>query len=192
MAAAAALVSRSAPAAELGGTQSCGGSAAAISTRSASPASARAERSSSCTPAKVMPSITRTSTIAVIDSGCMNGVMPPLSIVPMLTTAPVWYPWDGAEIRISTTRTTQKVRDIERDPRVAFCVDDQVAGEYLTLYGEAVIVAGERVTELTWPLLLAYMHPAEATARWERINADGSRVVIVLRPVSVTGREQVK
>ena len=46
--------------------------------------------------------------------------------------------------------------------------------------------------ELTWPLLLAYMHPAEAAARWERINADGSRVVIVLRPMSVTGREQVK
>ncbi len=106
--------------------------------------------------------------------------------------APVWYLWDGAEIRISTPRTTQKVRDIERDPRVAFCVDDQVAGEYLTLYGEAVIVADERVAELTWPLLLAYMHPAEATARWERINADGSRVVIVLRPASVTGRQQVR
>jgi hypothetical protein len=42
-------------------------------------------------------------------------------------------------------------------------VDDQVASEYITLYGEAVIVVGERVTELTWPLLLAYMHPAEAT-----------------------------
>src|SRR5437773_8989515 len=97
-----------------------------------------------------------------------------------------------ADIRISTRRTTQKVRDIERDPRVAFCVDDQVAGEYLTLYGEAVIVADERVAELTWPLLLAYMHPAEATARWERINADGSRVVIVLRPASVTGRQQVR
>jgi hypothetical protein len=53
-------------------------------------------------------------------------------------------------------------------------------------------VAGERVTELTWPLLLAYMHPPEASARGERINADGSCVVIVLRPVSVTGRQQVK
>jgi hypothetical protein len=73
-------------------------------------------------------------------------------------------------VRISTPRTTQKVRDIEGDPRVAFCVDDQVAGEYPTLYGEAAIVTGERVAELTWPLLLAYMHPAEAAARWERIN----------------------
>ncbi len=105
---------------------------------------------------------------------------------------PVWYLWDGAEIRISTPRTTQKVTDIELDPRVAFCVDDQVAGEYLTLYGRAAIVADQRVAELTWPLLLAYHHPAEATARWDRINADGSRVVILLRPARVTGRQQVR
>ena len=105
---------------------------------------------------------------------------------------PVWYLWDGAEIRISTPRTTQKVRDTEHDPRVAFCVDDQVAGEYVTLYGEAVIVSGERVTELTWPLLLAYLHREEAATRWSRINADGSRVVIILRPARITGREQVR
>ena len=105
---------------------------------------------------------------------------------------PVWYLWDGAEVRISTPRTTKKVRDIELDPRVALCVDDQVAGEYLTLYGQAAIIADERVTELTWPLLLAYLHPDEAAARWDRINADGSRVVILMRPARVTGRQQVK
>jgi hypothetical protein len=75
---------------------------------------------------------------------------------------------------------------------VAFCVDDQADGEYLTLYGEAVIVTDERVTELTWPLLLAYMHREEAAARWNRINADGSRVVIILRPTRVTGRQRVR
>ena len=105
---------------------------------------------------------------------------------------PVWYFWDGAEVRISTPRTTKKVRDIELDPRVALCVDDQVAGEYLTLYGRAAIVADERVTELTWPLLLAYLHPDEAAARWDRINAGGSRVVILMRPARVTGRQHVK
>ena len=105
---------------------------------------------------------------------------------------PVWFLWDGSEIRVSTPRTTQKVRDIESDPQVAFCVDDQVAGEYLTLYGQASIVTGDRVTDLTWPLLLKYHHPAEATARWNRINADGSRVVILLRPARLTGRQQVK
>jgi hypothetical protein len=64
-----------------------------------------------------MPSMTRTSTVAVMVSGCMNGVM---------------------------------------------------------------------------PLLLAYLPPDEATARWDRINADGSRVVIVVRPARVAGRQQVR
>jgi hypothetical protein len=71
-----------APAAELGGTQSCGGPARAISTRPARPALARADRSSFGTSSLVMPSMTRTSIVAVMVSGCMNGVMPPLTMVP--------------------------------------------------------------------------------------------------------------
>ena len=67
-----------------------------------------------------------------------------------------------------------------------------MAGEYVTLYGEAVIVSGERVTELTWPLLLAYLHREEAATRWSRINADGSRVVIILRPARMADRGQVR
>lgn len=121
-----------------------------------------------------------------------NGVLTTVGPDGWPHSGPVWYLWDGAEIRISTTRATWKVRDIEGDPRVAFCVDDQVCGEYVTLYGRARIVADERVTELTRPLLLAYLHADEATARWDRINADGSRVVILLRPARVTGRQHVK
>lgn len=106
--------------------------------------------------------------------------------------APVWYFWDGTSIRISTPASTIKVADVEADNRVAFCVDDQVSGEYLTIYGIAVIVRGDRVSELTMPLLMAYLHPDEAAARWARINADGSRVVIVITPTRVAGRQQVR
>jgi PPOX class probable F420-dependent enzyme len=105
---------------------------------------------------------------------------------------PVWYFWDGAAIRISTPGWTRKVADIRTDPRVALCVDDQVAGDYLTMYGSAVIVDDERVTELTEPLLLAYLHPDEAAARWARINADGSRVVLLITPDRIAGRQQVR
>jgi hypothetical protein len=89
MAAAAESISRAAPTAELGGIQSCGGSAKAISTRSSNPALTRAERSPFGTSGLVMPSMTRTSMIAVMVSGCMNGVMPPLIMVPMLTVGRV-------------------------------------------------------------------------------------------------------
>ncbi len=106
--------------------------------------------------------------------------------------APVWYLWDGEAVRISTLRTTQKVADILRDPRVALCVDDQVAGEYLTIYGVATVVDNPEVAELTWPLLSRYHHPDEASARWSRIDAQRSRVLIFITPVSITGRAGVK
>jgi len=35
-------------------------------------------------------------------------------------------------------------------------------------------------------------HREEAATRWSRINADGSRVVIILRPARIAGREQVR
>jgi PPOX class probable F420-dependent enzyme len=121
-----------------------------------------------------------------------NGVLATVGPDGSPHAAPVWYLWDGDEILISTPGTTQKIRDIERNPRVALCVDDQVAAEYLTLYGQASIVTGERVTELTWPLLLSYLPPDEARVRWDRINADGSRVVILLRPDRLRGRERAR
>jgi PPOX class probable F420-dependent enzyme len=105
---------------------------------------------------------------------------------------PVWYLWDGTSVRISTPAWTIKVADVEADNRVAFCVDDQVSGEYLTIYGTATVVRGDRVSELTMPLLLKYHHPDEAAARWERINADGSRVVMVITPARTAGRQHVR
>ncbi len=106
--------------------------------------------------------------------------------------APVWYLWDGEAVRISTVRTTQKVADILRDPRVALCVDDQVAGDYLTIYGMAALVDGQEVADLSWPLLSRYFHPDEASARWDRLDASHSRVMIFITPVSITGRAGVK
>jgi PPOX class probable F420-dependent enzyme len=106
--------------------------------------------------------------------------------------APVWYLWDGTSIRISTPAWTIKVADVEADNRVAFCLDDQVSGEYLTIYGTAVVIRDDRVSELTKPLLLAYLHPDEAAARWSRINADGSRVVIMIIPTRIAGRQNVR
>ena len=87
-----------------------------------------------------------------------NGTLGPVGAAGGPHLGPVWYFWDGAAIRISTPAWTRKVADITADARVALCIDDQVAGDYLTMYGTAAIVDDERVTELTEPLLLAYLH----------------------------------
>jgi PPOX class probable F420-dependent enzyme len=106
--------------------------------------------------------------------------------------APVWYRWDGESFTVSTVRTSVKVADLRRDPRLAVCVDDQVCGDYLTAYGRGELIEDEeRVAALSRPLLLKYLQPDEASARWPRINATGARVVIRVVPEQVSWRAGV-
>ena len=121
-----------------------------------------------------------------------NAILATIGVSGAPHLAPVWYYWDGQQVRVSTPEWTRKVADIRANPQVALCVDDQVAGEYLTVYGTAAIVAGNRVTELTRPLLLSYLPADEADARWARINSDDSRVVILVTPERLASRQNVR
>ena len=107
---------------------------------------------------------------------------------------PVWYHWDGDSIRISTTQGTAKTHNVRRDSRVSICVDDQVSGAYVTLFGRADLIEGDRelVRQESWPLLLKYFHEEEAIARWARIDAAHDRVVIRVRPDRLIWREGVR
>ncbi|WP_433087243.1 PPOX class F420-dependent oxidoreductase [Dactylosporangium sp. CA-052675] len=105
---------------------------------------------------------------------------------------PAWYHWDGRVMRISSPGWTLKVRNIRRDPRVSVCVDDQLSGTYVTLFGTAEIVDGPTVREESWPVLLKYLHEDEATVRWTRINAGDDRVVIRITPRKIIWRNAVR
>lgn len=107
---------------------------------------------------------------------------------------PVWYHWDGEVMRMSTTRQTAKTHNIRRDSRVSICVDDQVSGSYVTLFGRAEIIEDDReqVAAESRPLLLRYMPPDEASTRWARINANDDRVVLRVRPERVIWRSGVR
>jgi PPOX class probable F420-dependent enzyme len=41
-----------------------------------------------------------------------------------LQSNPVWFEWDGSEIRISQVRSRQKVHNMEHDPHVALSLTD--------------------------------------------------------------------
>jgi len=107
---------------------------------------------------------------------------------------PVWYHWDGEAIRISTSGRTAKTHNVRRDSRVSICIDDQVSGAYVTIFGRAELIEGdpELVRRESWPLLLKYFHEEEAAARWARIDATHDRVVIRVRPDRVIWREGVR
>lgn len=107
---------------------------------------------------------------------------------------PVWYHWDGAVMRISTPGWTRKTHNVRRDDRVSVCVDDQVSGTYVTLFGRAELIEGDRelVRTESWPILLKYLHEDEARVRWARIDAQGDRVVIRVTPDRVIWRNAVR
>ncbi len=39
-------------------------------------------------------------------------------------SSPVWYDWDGQHLLFSQTKTRQKYRNLQRDPRVAISITD--------------------------------------------------------------------
>jgi PPOX class probable F420-dependent enzyme len=107
---------------------------------------------------------------------------------------PVWYHWDGAVMRISTPGWTRKTHNVRRDGRVSVCVDDPLSGTYVTLFGRAELVEGDRelVRQESWPILTKYLHEDEARVRWARLDAQGDRVVIRVRPDKVIWRNAVR
>lgn len=107
---------------------------------------------------------------------------------------PVWYHWDGAVMRISTPGWTRKTHNVRRDARVSVCVDDPMSGTYVTMFGTAQLVEGDReeVRRESWPILCKYLHEDEARVRWARIDAQGDRVVIRVAPDKVIWRNAVR
>ena len=54
---------------------------------------------------------------------------------------PVWFDWDGAHIRFSQTTTRQKLRNVQRDSRVAISViDPDNPYRYIEVRGRVVRV----------------------------------------------------
>lgn len=58
----------------------------------------------------------------------------------LLSSNPVCYVWDGANIKVSTLKSRMKYRNLQRDPRVCFCVQSFANPlSYLEVRGTATL-----------------------------------------------------
>jgi PPOX class probable F420-dependent enzyme len=48
---------------------------------------------------------------------------------------PVWFDWDGNTLRFSQTKTRQKFRNLQRDPRIALSMVDPNKRQFSVLMG---------------------------------------------------------
>jgi PPOX class probable F420-dependent enzyme len=92
--------------------------------------------------------------------------------------APVWYRYEDGEMRILTDRGSQKHKNIERDPRVTVCVDDETPP-----YRTVLMRGTAAVTEspgAAWRLALAVHYLGEERGR-RYVEQNNSETGIMLR-----------
>ena len=96
---------------------------------------------------------------------------------------PVWFGWDGTHVLFSQTTTRQKVRNLQRDPRIALSiVDPNNPYRYLEIRG--VVERVEPDPDIAFINSMAKKYLGEDRYPWHR--PEDERVVVVVRPEHTT------
>ncbi|GAB4435376.1 MAG: PPOX class F420-dependent oxidoreductase [Chloroflexi bacterium OHK40] len=96
---------------------------------------------------------------------------------------PVWFGWNGQHLRFSQTTTRQKLRNVQRDPRIALSIVDPANPlRYLEVRGR--VVAVEPDPELAFINQMARKYLGLERYPWHR--AGDERVVVVVAPEHTT------
>ena len=100
--------------------------------------------------------------------------------------APVWYRFDGGAFLVLTERGSRKHRNIERDPRVLLCIDDESPPYHTVLVRARVVV--EDAPGRAWREALAIHYLGEDNGkRYIEQNMHANDVMLRLVPAKVTG-----
>ena len=95
---------------------------------------------------------------------------------------PVWFHWSNGTLRLSTLRGRQKLKNVERDARIAVSITDPDSPtRYLELRGHATVEADE---DRSFVNLLAKRYLGQDEYPWDA--PDAQRVIISLEPEHVT------
>jgi PPOX class probable F420-dependent enzyme len=99
--------------------------------------------------------------------------------------SPVWFDWDGETIRFAVTPETQKLKNMRRDPRIAFTIVDPANnGRYLEIRG-TVTIALDQEDEIGNRLARKYLNLDRLP--WAEPNAE--RWILTLSPTRIITHE---
>jgi PPOX class probable F420-dependent enzyme len=97
---------------------------------------------------------------------------------------PMWFGWDGSRIRLTHTRTRQKFRNLQAEPRISLLIVDPAEPQrYLELRGVVETVEDDAGGAFYRQLRQRYGVDPDAPMP----DAD-VRVVLVIRPTTVLAR----
>lgn len=100
--------------------------------------------------------------------------------------APVWYRFVDGVFLVLTESESRKCRNIERDPRVAFCIDDERTPYHTVLVSGRATVEEAPGSEWREELAVHYLGE-EAGKRYIAENPHQNNVMLRIVPEKVTG-----
>jgi PPOX class probable F420-dependent enzyme len=99
--------------------------------------------------------------------------------------APVWYRFDAGQFLVLTERGSQKHKNVERDPRVELCIDDERPPYHTVLLRARVTVEEAPGREWREALAVHYLGE-EAGMRYIAENMHPNNVMLRMVPQKVT------
>ncbi len=94
-------------------------------------------------------------------------------------STPVWFDWDGTNIRFSQIKTRQKYRNLLRDPQIALSIVDPTNPyRYLEVRGKVVRI--DEDPNLDFINSMAKKYLGKDTYPWHQPGDE--RVIIVVQP----------
>ena len=96
---------------------------------------------------------------------------------------PVWFDWDGENIKFSQTKTRQKYKNVERDPRIAISiVDPENPYRYLEIRGEVTEIEEDPDNDFINAMAKKYLGMDE----YPYHQPGDERIVLYLKPEHTT------
>ena len=109
---------------------------------------------------------------------------------PQLT--PVWYIYENGTMYISVPEGSAKHRNLQRDPRVAICVDGgRQDVRAVMLYGSVEIKSRDdaMTREMRWRIVRAYYPTEDAARQYYETIEDTPSVLLVLTPEKTVSQD---
>jgi PPOX class probable F420-dependent enzyme len=106
--------------------------------------------------------------------------------------APIWFTMDGDDLLFTTWHTTVKAHNMQRDPRVSLCVDDEAPPFAFVIVEGTVTISENQVERLKWATQIArrYMGEDQAEAFGNRNSVPGE-LLIRLTPTKIISRKNM-
>jgi PPOX class probable F420-dependent enzyme len=91
----------------------------------------------------------------------------------------VWFDWDGEHVMFSQTKTRQKYRNLQRDPRIALSiVDPENPFRYLEIRGEVTRIEEDPNIDFISSMAKKYL----GVDRYPNHQLGDERIIVFVRP----------